>query len=48
MAKHVQDNPCDMHFPVQRRDGKEPWCRKCGKNAEGNEPFDSFAQSREK
>jgi len=36
---HVQ---AGSHKPVQHRDGKEPWCRACGKNAEGKEPASRF------
>lgn len=29
---------CDDHRPVQRRDGKPPWCHECGLTASGEEP----------
>lgn len=31
-----------IHAPVQHRDGKEPWCAVCGKNAEHREPKSRF------
>lgn len=29
---------CSIHKPVQHRDGKPPWCKECGLDANGNEP----------
>lgn len=29
---------CINHIPLQHRDGKEPWCRRCGLNKHFNEP----------
>lgn len=26
---------CPNHFPVQHRDGKPPWCGRCGRTAKG-------------
>lgn len=31
-----------VHAPRQHRDGKEPWCPVCGKNAEHREPKSRF------
>jgi hypothetical protein len=33
------------HKPVQHRDGKEPWCKECRTNAEGNAPKSRFDRS---
>lgn len=42
-AEHEADeDPCPKHKPVQHRDGKEPWCRACGKTAGGQEPRSPF------
>ncbi|WQY99798.1 hypothetical protein [Microbacterium phage MO526] len=35
------------HRPVQHRDGREPWCRVCGLNADGNAPASRFESRRE-
>jgi len=29
---------CDEHAPVQHRDGREPWCKKCGLTKAGRKP----------
>lgn len=29
---------CMNHIPLQHRDGKEPWCRRCGLNKDYDEP----------
>lgn len=29
---------CSGHKPVQHRDGKPPWCKKCGLTAHGKVP----------
>lgn len=34
--------PDHEHHPVQHRDGKEPWCKTCGLNAEFNQPRSRF------
>lgn len=31
------------HKPVQKRDGKEPWCKTCGLTADGREPSAKLA-----
>lgn len=30
---------CASHYPVQHRDGKEPWCKTCGLNYIGLQPL---------
>lgn len=32
------DSTEHAHKPVQHRDGKEPWCKTCGLNNDGQEP----------
>ena len=35
--KHRAPVPeCEVHDPVQHRDGKPPWCRSCGLDLNGN------------
>lgn len=33
---------CSNHKPVQHRDGKPPWCNKCGLTAHGKVPVSRF------
>lgn len=33
---------CPDHKPVQHRDGKPPWCNKCGLTAHGKVPVSRF------
>ncbi|UDL16284.1 hypothetical protein SEA_KOZIE_88 [Microbacterium phage Kozie] len=35
------------HRPVQHRDGRAPWCRICGLDADGNAPASRFTTRRE-
>ncbi|QDH93149.1 hypothetical protein QDA02_gp16 [Microbacterium phage Margaery] len=35
------------HTPIQHRDGREPWCRTCGLNADYNAPHSRFTSRRE-
>ena len=36
-----QHPPCDDHVTVQHRDGKPPWCRKCGLTSTWQNPHES-------
>lgn len=35
---------CENHKPVQHRDGKPPWCKKCGLTEGGNKPEWQFGK----
>ncbi|AWY05347.1 hypothetical protein SEA_MEMENTOMORI_93 [Microbacterium phage MementoMori] len=39
--------PAHDHRPIQHRDGREPWCRTCGLNADYNAPHSMFTSRRE-
>jgi hypothetical protein len=40
--------PCADHNPVQHRDGKPPWCKACGRTADGSEPVSRFDRKPER
>lgn len=37
---------CDDHRPVQHRDARPPWCKKCGLTAGGAKPVGRLDRSR--
>lgn len=39
LAAHKVATTCPDHKPVQHRDARPPWCRSCGKTADGSEPL---------
>jgi hypothetical protein len=47
-ATHRPSEPppaCAEHKPVQHRDGKPPWCKRCGLTADFQTPVSRFART---
>lgn len=46
MHPQLENDPgvheCSNHIPIQHRDGKEPWCENCKRNANGDIPSGLF------
>lgn len=40
----VSELICEDHKPVWHRDSKEPWCKTCGLNKDGQEPVSWIVQ----